>query len=230
MADRVDWVRKSEAGYQFGDRPALWFYERLTRSFFSPGYVLDFGCGQGFLAKRLARHFRVDGYDVSPGARQSMQWLVPGARVFQDMSSVPRAVYSGIVAVHVIEHLTDGDIRSVLQGWRDALLPGGRVLCVTPDLSGKGHALKGSSWVGFGDPFHINLKARDDWRRLFEEFGFRVLKVGTDGLWDLPYISRLPKWMDAGIHSVGTVVQFLVGRLILPEGSGESAIFLLEKP
>ena len=210
------------------DRPALWFYARLANSFFRSGRVLDYGCGTGFFVRRLSRSFDVDGFDVSSYGRQAARSLVPQARIFSAMEQIPDGIYSGIAALHVLEHVEGSELITVFNRWKSALQRSGRVLCVVPELNGRGHLLKKNNWIAFKDNSHVSLKTREQWHDLFSENGFKVLKCGTDGLWDFPY-SDGPRWLDLLTLAPGTVLQYLVGRLILSAGGGESAVFLLER-
>ncbi len=211
------------------DRPALWFYERLASRWIRSGRVLDYGCGTGFLLRRLAKHFDIAGYDVSPHALEAARKNVPSMTVYAHEEEIPAEQFSGIVSLHVLEHVERAHLPYVLIKWHQALLPKGRLLCVVPDFDGRGHLLAGNNWTGFGDPTHVSLLGHDEWRELFNKSGFTVCRVGTDGLWCLPYRDGKGKVADAIRFSIPTVIQFLSGRLILPEGGGESAIFLLEK-
>ena len=87
--------------------------------------------------------------------------------------------------------------------------------------------LTGEAWAGYSDPTHINLKSHAAWHELLEAQGFTVLREGSDGLWNVPY-SKLPKLVDAALHAVPSLTQFLAGRLFLRPGSGESAVFVLQ--
>ncbi len=211
------------------DRPALWFYERIVRRWIKPGTVLDYGCGTGFMTRRLARHYDVAGYDVSPYALEAVRKNVPSAAVYGHEEHIPDAAFSGIVSLHVLEHIERSTLPLVLSCWRNALRPRGRVLCVVPDTTGRGLVLAGKHWTSYGDPTHVTLMGHNEWRDLFANCGFTVTFIGTDGLWCLPYREGKGKLRDGFRYSIPTVVQFLLGRLILPAGSGESAIFLLEK-
>ncbi|WP_374355907.1 methyltransferase domain-containing protein, partial [Chitinimonas sp.] len=51
---------------QDGDRPALWFYQRLAQRWIAGGTVLDFGCGTGHFVRRLGRSFVASGFERSP--------------------------------------------------------------------------------------------------------------------------------------------------------------------
>ena len=217
-----------EFNRQAGDRPALRFYTRLARSFFRQGRILDFGCGTGFFMKRLSRYFTVDGFEVSAHGAMSTRQLLPGTRLFSNLQELSPCSYTGITALHVLEHITDEELATVLAAWRAALLPGGRVLCVMPELEGRGHRLKLQGWSGFGDPSHVNLKSRKEWQELLVRHGFRAVKTGTDGLWDFPYRRNIPGLIDLLLHAPGTILQYLSGTLLLREGGGESVILLLE--
>jgi len=211
------------------DRPALWFYERIIRRWVVPGTILDYGCGTGFLLRRLAKHYAVAGYDLSPHALGAASTNVPAMTVYTHEDQIPTGFFSGIVSLHVLEHIERSILPSVLAHWHRALLPQGRVLCVVPDADGRGHSLAGKHWTSFGDPTHVTLMGHIEWRDLFVSSGFSVCRIGTDGLWSLPYREGKGKIEDGLRFSIPTLVQFLAGRLLLPAGSGESAIFLLEK-
>lgn len=211
------------------DRPALWFYERIVRRWIVPGAILDYGCGTGFMLRRLARHYDVAGYDVSPDARIAAGRLVPDLALYSSEAQIPEEQYSGIVSLHVLEHIDREMLPATLACWHRFLIARGRVLCVIPDASGRGHSLSGNRWIGFGDSTHVTLIGWQEWCTIFESAGFSVWSVGSDGLWNLPYRVGKGKILDGLRFSIPTVLQFFAGRLILPAGSGESAVFLLEK-
>lgn len=218
-----------ERNCQDRDRPALWFYSRLVRRWLAPGPVLDFGCGTGFLLRRLNPHLEVAGLEKSEYCRQQLAAALPGVTIHSEEAKLPRDFFCGVVSLHVFEHIIDSELRTILRQLHASLKTGGRILCVMPDAGGKGVRLKGENWSGYGDPTHVNLKTASDWQEFFSANGFKVLKCGTDGLWDFPYRREGPLWFDYCQHACGTVLQFLFGRLILPLGSGESVILLLQK-
>lgn len=210
------------------DRPALRFYTRLARKYIKPGRILDFGCGTGFFMKRLEQFFNVDGFEVSTHAMAYSRNMLARSGFYSTLNEIPHDCYSGITALHVLEHITDDELGVVCAAWRLALLPRGKVMCVVPERDGLGHRIKKQEWIGFKDPTHINLKSRKEWQALFNRHGFTVVASGTDGLWDFPYSRSLPRFFDLLIHAPGTVVQFLAGRLLLKAGNGESLILVLE--
>jgi SAM-dependent methyltransferase len=209
---------------QSGDRPALRWYARLARRYGGPGPYLDFGCGTGHLLRRLAALGPAAGFEVSPWAAAAAR-STAGCPVHERLDELPAGAFTMVVAVHVVEHLDDAVLTAALATWRRVLRPGGRALVVTPDLGGRGHTLSGAGWVGFADATHVNLKPRARWRELLEAQGFAVLHEGGDGLWNVPYGGR-PYPADV-VRAAPAFVQYLAGRLLLPPGSGESAIFVV---
>jgi SAM-dependent methyltransferase len=226
---------------QIGDRPALGWYTRLVRRYVGPGPYLDFGCGTGHLLRRLAvatgtvpagtgagAGAGAAGFEVSGFSAARARQTAPGCPVYTDMADLPDAHFGGLTAIHVLEHLDDTQVAAALATWRRVLRPGGRALVVLPDPAGRARELTGAHWAGYSDPTHINLKSHAAWRELLEAQGFAVCREGSDGLWNVPY-SGLPKLVDAALHAVPSLTQFLAGRLFLRPGSGESAVFVLER-
>lgn len=218
-----------EGNGQAGDRPALRWYVRMVRRYVGEGPYLDFGCGTGHLVRRLAEHGGAAGFEISPYSAGMARKTAAGCPIHTTLDEIPAGGYRGLTAVHVLEHLDDDTATEVLACWRRVLLPGGRGLVVMPDPAGKARALAGEGWMGYQDPTHINLKPHAQWREFLTGAGFRVLREGSDGLWNVPY-SRLPKLIDAAVYAVPSLAQFLAGRLFLPPGSGESSVFVIENP
>ncbi|UCC73853.1 MAG: methyltransferase domain-containing protein [Gemmatimonadota bacterium] len=98
--------------------------------------VLDFGCGPGNLARRVARHVeRVIALDVSCGAiacakvlngAENIAYLVNDGRTLSALedSSID-LIYSFAVVQHLSDELFDGFLRE----FRRVLKPGGGVIC-----------------------------------------------------------------------------------------------------
>ena len=219
------------ANRQAGDRPALRWYARLVRRYCTPvpgapGPYLDFGCGTGHLLRRLAAHGPAAGFEVSPWAADAARTTAPGAVVYERLADLPTGVFGALVAVHVVEHLDDDAVGAALAAWRRVLVPGGRALVATPDLAGRGRALSGTRWVGYDDPTHVNLKPHARWRELLVAHGFTVLREGSDGLWNVPYGAA---WPGDAVRAAPAFAQYLAGRLVLPPGSGESAVFVVQR-
>ncbi len=59
------------------------------------------------------------------------------------------------------------------------------------------------------------------------EHGFAVLREGSDGLWNVPY-GRVP-WPGDAVRAAPAFAQYVAGRLVLAPGTGESAVFVVER-
>lgn len=213
---------------QIGDRPALRYYVRLLRRYAPDGPFLDFGCGTGHLVRRLAVAGSAAGFEVAAYSAGQAQRTAPDSRIYTRVNDIPAASFAGLTAIHVVEHVSDEVAASAFATWHRVLMPGGHALVVTPDPTGRAQAMLGAEWMGYADPTHTNLKPHAEWKRLFEEHAFRVVREGSDGLWNVPY-RRLPKLVDAAVHAGPALAQYLSGRLLLPPGSGESSIFVLQR-
>jgi len=218
---------------QSGDRPALGFYYRLARSLAKPGSadirVLDFGCGTGHFIKRFKNGFDAWAYDVSAYAVETAAAVAPRATVRRDVGEIPRGCFDLVVALHVLEHIAEP--METLRLFAEFLRPGGTLLYAAPDASGLGLRVKKEKWAGYRDPSHVSLLASQEWLRLTVEAGFKIIKSGTDGLWDVPYArGKLPPWLEKIIFYPAAALQVLTGRLILPRGWGESLIVAARKP
>ncbi|MGH3980135.1 MAG: class I SAM-dependent methyltransferase [Pseudonocardiaceae bacterium] len=213
---------------QLADRPALGYYVRLLRRYVGPGPYLDFGCGTGHLVRRMSTVAPAAGFETSEYSAHQARHTAPGCPVYTRVDDIPSAHFGGIAAIHVLEHLPDDLAADSLRAWHRALTPTGRMLVVMPDPAGRARALLGERWMGYRDETHINLKPHAQWRRFLQQHGMRVVREGSDGLWNVPY-RRLPKLVDAAVHAGPALLQFLSGRLLLPPGSGESSIFVLAR-
>lgn len=211
---------------QSDDRPALLLYERLAKRYMLPGKVLDFGCGTGALLKRLSKHFDAIGIEQSDWARTSAK--KSGLTTVENLKDISSATLSGIISIHVIEHIDDGSLEGILKEWRRVLLPQSRVILATPDACGIASVWKANAWSALSDPTHINLKSHDEWRNFFQKNGFRTIKQCADGLWDFPY--RYPRMGKAEAVILGwpTLFQYIVARPVLKPGHGEAFIFIVE--
>jgi len=217
------------ANGQDRDRPALrWYTSILRRNSNTDLRALDFGCGAGFLTKRLSAHFKsVVAFDHSEHARATTAKNCPSAIVSSDLAQFTDSTFGSIIAIHVLEHISS-PIPTLLEMNR-LLRQDGTLLVVVPDLNGRGHKIKGINWFGFRDPTHCTLKPHSEWMNDFTAAGFRVHKHGTDGLWDGPYGNWRPRLANKIWSARGAALQVLTGRLFIHAGTGESYVAVLKK-
>jgi SAM-dependent methyltransferase len=208
---------------QDSDRIALWFYERVVRRLAPAGSrVLDYGCGSGFFVRRLSRRFLPSGFDVSPEARQLTKSNTPGVTVYGSTDEVPPASFQLVTALHVLEHIPEPS--ESLTHFSEWLVPGGFLFAVVPNPDGWGHKLKGPDWFAYRDPTHCSLLGADEWLLRIEGAGFDLLRVGTDGLWDPPYVRRGPRMLQLPFFGAMAAAQVAAGRVFLPARWGECLV------
>ena len=213
---------------QHGDRIALWFYERVAKRLISPGSrALDYGAGTGFFAKRLSRHFDTDAFDPSQNARDLISVNAPDVRVWKESASIPADSYDLVTSLHVLEHI-ERPLSAIAEITR-LLRPGGRTMCVVPDPEGWGHRIKQEEWFAFSDPTHVSLLTMEEWQNLFERSGLHIDRVSTGGLWDVPYVPRIPRFLQMPTFGGLAGVQVLAGRAFLPVHWGECLVLFASK-
>lgn len=211
-----------EANEQDGDRIALRWYAALVKRYATPGRALDFGCGTGWLVRRLAANGSADGLERSEYALAEAARNNAGSQFYADVSEVPSGTYSALTCIHVVEHVEESGLADLFAQWRRVLTPDGVVLVVTPDLAGRGAQIRGEQWRGYDDPTHITLRSHAFWKESLEAAGFEVIAEGSDGLWDPPYGS----WLIDRLRLVPIAGQVLAGRLFEKPGAGESAVLV----
>jgi SAM-dependent methyltransferase len=217
------------ANDQGGDRLALWFYARLASRLAPPGAsVLDFGCGTGHLSRRLSRRFSCLAYDASPYARERTAIVAPAAQVVEDVGALEPTSLDLVCSLHVLEHVpapsaTFHEITAVLK-------PDGRFMFVVPNPEGWGHRIKRGDWFAYRDPTHCSLLSRDQWLEEARRGGLTIEAVHADGLWDVPYVARIPAWLQRPVAGLPGALQVALGRSFLPADWGECIIVVARRP
>ena len=208
---------------QSGDRIALRFYARVAARLAPNGAsALDFGCGTGHFSRRLARRFRSIAYDPSRYARECTARVSPRSRVVADLEEIPAGSVDLACSLHVLEHVPEPI--TALRSLARAVRPGGRLLYVVPNPQGLGHRIRKQDWFAYRDPTHCSVLARDEWLLLTAEAGFRVEGVAGDGLWDPPYVPRVPRFLQLAVFGLPAAAQVALGRAVLPRDSGECIV------
>lgn len=216
-----------EINKQLADRIALSFYYRLAASFVKSGKVLDYGCGTGYLIKRFRKGFEACAYDVSPYALEATKSVAGHVTVCSSAEVLRQHRFDLIVSIHVLEHVEDP--REVLKFFSEILDTNGVLLFVVPNAAGLGHRLKKNKWFAYGDPSHVSLYPAATWTAWTESAGLHILKSGTDGLWNVPYLRHVPLWIQKLIFYPLPALQVATGRLFLPSDWGESLIVVARK-
>lgn len=204
------------------------FYATLARRYGERGVrLLEIGSGLGHLVGQLEGHFETFAADVNHWAlRQSLQVASCTMHLASSAEELPFAdgVFGVVVSKHVVEHLPHPE-RAITEMGR-VTAPGGILLLATPNLSSLLKPWKGERWIGYQDPTHISLKPPEEWLGLIRSAGFEVLRVFSDGFWDVPYIPLVPKQIQKLFFGAPGGFQAITGIPFLPLKWGESVIVI----
>ncbi len=153
--------------------------------------ILELGSGAGHFLRALEKrgHTQLFAIDRSPDL----------SRVFEGTSIRYRALdldrsldlggpYAAIVMNYVIEHFVSPE--SVLRASKRALLPGGRVLLLTPNSGSWSHRVFGRYWSGLHAPRHTQVFNPENLTRLAEKIGFgnvEVIQSADPASWTLSF-------------------------------------------
>ena len=213
---------------QDGDRIALWFYGRLAARLASPrSRVLEYGSGTGHLSRRLARPFRSSAFDLSAYARARTAAASPTTEIFDDPEMIPEGAFDLVCSLHVLEHIPDP--AETLRDFARWLRPGGRLLFVVPDPDGAGHRIKKDYWFAYRDDSHCSLLSSQKWVDATRDAGFAIERQAADGLWDPPYVRRVPRVLQLATFGLPAAAQVGLGRAFLPAGWGECLIVIARR-
>lgn len=162
---------------------------------------LDVGCATGALVEYLQhRGWKSLGVEVCEGAAE---WgrKTRGVDIRTgtlEQAGLPPESLDLVHSSHVIEHVPEPG--HFLEGIRDVLKQGGKLILVTPNTASLQCLWFGKHWRSV-IPDHVHLFSRRGLEVLLESQGFRILREKTWGGWALgarpawvkPYLDRLAK-------------------------------------
>jgi SAM-dependent methyltransferase len=140
--------------------------------------VLDVGCGNGGLLRRLQRHGFRHLAGVDPYALKEAD--EPGFSVRRTELEAVEGTYDLIMLHHVLEHLVDPQ-RS-LEEARARLSRHGRILVRIPVAGSQSHRLYGADWFNLDPPRHLLVPSRHGMEALAQRSGLRAVSVEFDGV------------------------------------------------
>jgi SAM-dependent methyltransferase len=213
---------------QSGDRIALWFYARIAARLAPEGSrAFEYGSGEGHLSRRLARRYRSSAYDLSPYARATTARNSPQTTIVESPDDIEDASLDLICSLHVLEHVpVPADTLGDFARW---LRPGGKLMYVVPNPQGWGHRIKKDAWFAYRDDSHCSLLSHGEWIGATRDAGFAIDTVAADGLWDPPYVPKVPRVLQLATFGLPAAVQVGLGRAVLPAWSGECLIVVARR-
>jgi SAM-dependent methyltransferase len=196
--------------------------------------LLDVGCGQGFLLMQMNPRVETWGLEVSEYAASRCGEFAPRARVVLGNieeglpAEIPAGSFDVVIARYVLEHLKDPG--AAMARCATLLRPGGYFLFSVPNTESPGRRLKGPQWFGCLDETHCSLLSPGEWAGLVPKSGLRIEKVFSDGLWDIPYLPRVPRVLQYGLFSIPTILAVFFVSTAVPLSWGENLIAFARKP
>ena len=223
----------NQSYYQFNrqnaDRIGNLFYSNIIKKNFKFKSYLDFGCGVGFLLKRIEQVKGVKnifGIETNEFAIKESEKNTKLSKIYKNIDEIHEKL-DLVSMLHVVEHIDDDDILILLKKIKSKLTKNARLLISTPAKNCLAHTLKNNNWIGFKDPTHINLKKYDEWIDLFKKMNLIVLNTYSDGLWDFPYGRFINNFRYLKIYFL-MFIQIFFGVLLLKYDEGETFIFILK--
>lgn len=188
-----------------------------------PLRILDVGCGDGVITKRLRERFpdeEIEALDADEVRLDRAKAYCPGVIFRQgDVGSLPHdeCVFDVVLCHHVLEHV-DEDAR-VLEECRRVLIPGGVLILGLPHEGGIiGRILRKMHPKLYAEGEHINFYTIAGIRSLLLKQGFSIIKYAKFGFLFPHYyvhllILRNPLMFYLG-HLVSRYVDFTADSLI----------------
>jgi 2-polyprenyl-3-methyl-5-hydroxy-6-metoxy-1,4-benzoquinol methylase len=194
------WTRES-IGRWSGFTSELLKRESLYLGDRRPGRFLDIGCGDGRL---MLAHQKL-GWEtagIEPDSKAGERARAAGLDVYVgeiQSASFPEGSFDVVLLSHVIEHVYDPI--SLLGYCHRMLRPGGKLVCITPNVESMAHKRFGRFWRGLEVPRHLLLFSRRTLEECARRSGFQTFKVRS-----------------TAVHAVGMVY----ACRILAEGDAKS--------
>tara|TARA_B100001093_G_C26732043_1_gene972690 strand:+ start:314 stop:1009 length:696 start_codon:yes stop_codon:yes gene_type:complete len=210
------------------DRLGNLFYSNVIKNNFKFKNYLDFGCGVGFLLKRLEKKNKINtyGYEINDFAINKCLQNTKNSKIYKNLDNI-REKFDLISMLHIVEHIDSEDLKKLFTKLKNKLNQNGKILISTPAKNGLAHRLKKKEWIGYKDSTHINLKSYAEWKFFFESINLKIINKSNDGLWDFPYKTALLNFKYIKIIFL-MVFQIFFGSLFLNHDDGETLILILE--
>jgi 2-polyprenyl-3-methyl-5-hydroxy-6-metoxy-1,4-benzoquinol methylase len=183
--------RAAEPAFQRLARLSKWFRRHikkrnklgpLIRRYFSPGAVIDVGCGKGHWLRQMGEMgFIPSGVEISDGlaAQASPHAVAFGGRVARDnavdgLDEFADGTFTGATLVSVLEHESH-PMRLLAKLYRK-LKANGIMIIKVPNFACWNRRIRGPRWCGFRFPEHVNYFTPDTLREMMQRAKFKVIR------------------------------------------------------
>lgn len=215
---RGSWWRKR------GDQPLLYRTRiRSLRRLAPDGVLVDVGAGEGYFAGRASKHWTVIAVEQRLDGALRTRQIVPDVVRGDGLHLAIRPHRVQIVTLwDVAEHVADPS--RLFDEVAASLARGGVLAMSTPNPDAWSVRCRGSGSVQHTDPTHLSILELDRWITLLERAGFEVVRHGTDGWWDPPYVRAVPRFVWTALSQA-----MFATRISWPFRSGENLIIVATK-
>lgn len=205
------------------------FWKRKLKKLIKNGVLLDIGCGKGFFLEYMNKFYSVVGTDISKYAVLASKELLDNLPLFvADAMHLcfKNEMFDIVTAFDIIEHVRDPE--KILKECYHVLKPNGYMVLTTPNMDSIGRKLKKDKWFGHRDRTHVSLLYPNEWIKLIEENGFQVKNIFFDGLWDSPYFTKIPSFLQHIVFKYFSTILLCFG-VTFPQKYGEDLYIIARK-
>jgi SAM-dependent methyltransferase len=179
---------------------------QFARPLQAEDFVLDYGCGPGFLIEYLiTQNARIIGIDTSQDALdfvnrkfQGLENWLGALRVPSPPAPFSDASFDVVICIELLEHLLDSVLSAVVAEIYRLLKPGGFALFSTPndeDLT-QNQVLCPFCQTEFHKVQHVRSFSAESMRQLLESHGLRVVFCQDVNLVEFQKDIIFPGWRD----------------------------------
>lgn len=208
------------------------YYARVVRGYLAGGKILEIGCGFGDLLANFNNDYEVYGVEISKYACQEAVKRNPRLKVINKdaldyLKQTLENSFDAIFQICVIPHMDNPP--QVINEIKRVLKKGGFFFSVVPNPNYPLNKIKGEKSAMYIDKTHKHLYKVEEWISLVENSGLKIVKKGSTGLWDVPYLPIIPKVIQLIIFGWPSALQILLGKILLPVWLGVDLLVLAKK-
>jgi hypothetical protein len=192
-------------GWDTTERPLLTLPELrvlASEQTTTPGRYFELGVGKGLLLEQF-RNLGWDCFGVEPG-----DWGADIPGVVRSLSEVPEGAADVIVAMDVLEHVSDPI--GMLKALRSLAGPNTRLYASFPNHQSFRFLIQKEKWRMVRPLGHIHYFSRRSAVMMFREAGFSVLSARTNDSWSLRLVRHPKSLIFGAVQAVGLGDQWLV--------------------
>jgi len=186
---------------------------------FSPGTVIDVGCGRGLLLDELRkRGWNVIGTELSDEAAEyARDYLHIPIKIgeFHRLDLAPASA-DVVIMWQTFEHMREPN--EVLKRVHDVLRPGGVAIVSVPNRESWQARFTGARWHHLDVPHHLHHYGESTLRRMLERQGFRVARAEHFNTEQNPF-----GWLQSLLNMVAPAASDALFRSLQNEPNGNGA-------